>query len=123
MSDISFADLRLPKPHYSLNIGSGTHAEQVGLVMIAYERLCKATNPDWIVAIGDVNSALACALAATKIGVPVAHLEAGLRSFDRRINDPIGFETTLRRLAIVAQKIPVIFRCIQELGKRCSNVV
>ena len=90
MSDAFFSDLRLPEPSYSLGVGSGTHAEQTGGVMIAYERVVNLERPDWIVVVGDVNSTLACALVAAKQGVPVIHLEAGLRSGDRRMPEEIN---------------------------------
>lgn len=82
MSDAFFDDLGLPEPDFHLGIGSGTHAEQTGGVMIAYEKLCGENRPDLTVVVGDVNSTMACTLAAKKLLVPVAHLEAGLRSRD-----------------------------------------
>lgn len=90
MSEAFFRDLGLPQPHLSLGIGSGTHAEQTGGVMIAYERACRDERPDWTVVVGDVNSSIACALAATKQGIHVAHLEAGLRSRDRTMPEEIN---------------------------------
>ncbi len=87
----SFIDeLGLPRPHHRLGIGSGTHAEQTGGVMVAYERLCRDHAPGLTVVVGDVNSTAACALAATKLLIPVAHLEAGLRSFDRTMPEEIN---------------------------------
>lgn len=104
MSDAFFTDLMLPEPHYHLGIGSGSHADQTGRVMIAYEELLHQTQPDLVVVVGDVNSTMACALAAVKIiyGLRedgkrperirpvVAHLEAGLRSFDRSMPEEIN---------------------------------
>ena len=90
MSDAFFRDLQLPEPHRHLGIGSGTHAEQTGGVMMAYERLCQAERPDLTVVVGDVNSTMACTLAATKLLIPVAHLEAGLRSGDRTMPEEIN---------------------------------
>lgn len=90
MSDQFFRDLRLPTPHFHLEVGSGTHAEQTGGVMIAYERVALRHKPDWIVVVGDVNSTLACALVGAKQWIPVAHLEAGLRSRDRRMPEEIN---------------------------------
>ena len=90
MSEAFIRDLGLPPPAYHLGIGSGTHAEQTAGVMIAYERLCREARPDWTVIVGDVNSTLACTLAAVKLGIPVAHLEAGLRSFDRNMPEEIN---------------------------------
>jgi UDP-N-acetylglucosamine 2-epimerase (non-hydrolysing) len=90
MSDAFFRDLGLPEPDHHLGVGSGSHAEQTGKVMIAYEKLCEAHPPDWIVVVGDVNSTMACTLAAKKLLLPVAHLEAGLRSFDRTMPEEIN---------------------------------
>ena len=82
MSRTFFAELDLPRPDVDLGIGSGTHAEQTGRVMIAFEALLFERQPDWVVVVGDVNSTMACALAAKKLGIKVAHVEAGLRSRD-----------------------------------------
>jgi UDP-N-acetylglucosamine 2-epimerase (non-hydrolysing) len=90
MSDAIFADLRLPDPDHHLGIGSGSHAEQTGGVMIAYEKVAIAHRPDWLVVVGDVNSTAACALVAAKLRFPVVHLEAGLRSRDRDMPEEIN---------------------------------
>ena len=90
MSDAFFRDLGLPQPDRHLGVGSGSHAEQTGRVMIAYERVCLETNPDWIIVVGDVNSTMACTLVGAKLGIKVAHLEAGLRSRDRRMPEEIN---------------------------------
>ncbi len=90
MSDAFFRDLKLPEPDLHLGVGSGTHAEQTAGVMIAYERVCLVDPPDWVVVVGDVNSTLACTLAAAKLGIRVAHLEAGLRSGDRTMPEELN---------------------------------
>ena len=90
MSDAFFRDLGLPDSHYHLGVGSGSHAEQTGNVMIAYEKICVDTPPDAIVVVGDVNSTAACAMVGTKLWIPVVHLEAGLRSGDRRMPEEIN---------------------------------
>jgi UDP-N-acetylglucosamine 2-epimerase (non-hydrolysing) len=90
MSDAIFADLSLPGPDHHLGIGSGSHAEQTGGVMIAYEKVAVADRPDWLVVVGDVNSTAACALVAAKLRFPVVHLEAGLRSRDRDMPEEIN---------------------------------
>jgi len=90
MSDAFFSDLRLPEPHHHLGIGSGSHAEQTGGVMIAYEKVALADRPDWIVVVGDVNSTAACAMVGGKLGIPVVHLEAGLRSGDRTMPEELN---------------------------------
>jgi UDP-N-acetylglucosamine 2-epimerase (non-hydrolysing) len=90
MSATFFTDLGIPDPDYNLEVGSGTHAEQTGGVMIAYERLCRNHRPDWVIVVGDVNSTLACSLVAKKLHLPLAHLEAGLRSRDRSMPEEIN---------------------------------
>lgn len=90
MSGAFLRDLDLPEPQYSLGVGSGTHATQTGNTMMAYEALCLGHRPDLAVVVGDVNATLACALAAKKLGIPVAHMEAGLRSFDRAMPEEIN---------------------------------
>jgi UDP-N-acetylglucosamine 2-epimerase (non-hydrolysing) len=90
MSDAFFTDLALPEPHLHLGVGSGTHAEQTGKVMIAYEKLMMQSPPDLSVVVGDVNSTVATVLSAVKLGVRTAHLEAGLRSFDRSMPEEIN---------------------------------
>lgn len=90
MSDAFFKDLMLPEPHLHLGVGSGTHAEQTGRVMIAYEKILIESKPDLVVVVGDVNSTVAATLAAVKLGIKVAHLEAGLRSYDRTMPEEIN---------------------------------
>jgi len=90
MSGAFLRELGLPDPDAHLGIGGGTHAQQTGGVMIAYEEECLRARPDWVVVVGDVNSTIACTLAAKKIGIPVAHLEAGLRSGDRSMPEELN---------------------------------
>ncbi len=90
MSDAILEDLRVPAPDFHLGVGSGSHAEQTGNVMIAYEKICEEQRPDCIVVVGDVNSTAACAMVGTKLWIPVVHLEAGLRSRDRRMPEEIN---------------------------------
>ena len=90
MSDAFFEDLGLPLPDIYLDVKSGSHAEQTGRVMISYERVLNDRRPDLVVVVGDVNSTMAATIAATKLGITVAHLEAGLRSFDRSMPEEIN---------------------------------
>ena len=90
MSDVFFQDLSLPEPDIHLGVGSGTHAEQSGQVMMSYEKVLFDRQPDLVVVVGDVNSTMAATLAAAKLGVRTAHLEAGLRSFDRSMPEEIN---------------------------------
>jgi len=90
MSKIFFEDLALPQPDVYLCIGSGSHAVQTAKVMVEFETVLNEKRPDLVVVVGDVNSTLACSLVAAKLGVPVAHVEAGLRSFDRSMPEEIN---------------------------------
>lgn len=90
MSSLFFDDLGLRKPDVNLEVGSGTHAQQTAEIMKRFEPVCVEFAPDWVVVVGDVNSTMACALVATKLGVRVAHVEAGLRSFDRSMPEEIN---------------------------------
>lgn len=90
MSATFFQDLGLPGPDLNLEVGSGSHAAQTAGVMVAYEQVCLERRPDWIIVVGDVNSTLACALVGAKLCIPVAHLEAGLRSRDRTMPEEIN---------------------------------
>lgn len=90
MSGVFFQELGLPHPDINLEAGSGSHAEQTARVMLRFEEVIRETRSDWVVVYGDVNSTLAAALVCTKLSIPVAHVEAGLRSFDRRMPEEIN---------------------------------
>lgn len=90
MSSSFFRDLNLPYPDFHLGTGGKTHAEQTARVMVSYEQLCFENVPDLVVVVGDVNSTLACTITAKKLCLQVAHLEAGLRSYDRTMPEEIN---------------------------------
>ncbi|MHA2427323.1 MAG: non-hydrolyzing UDP-N-acetylglucosamine 2-epimerase [Candidatus Hermodarchaeia archaeon] len=90
MSSVFFDELDIPEPDVYIGVGSGSHAEQSAKVMLAFEPLLIQEKPDVVLVVGDVNSTLACALVAAKLHVPVAHVEAGLRSFDRTMPEEIN---------------------------------
>ena len=90
MSQAFFEDLEIRKPDYFLGVGSGSHAVQTAKIMVAFEAVCLRERPDLIVVVGDVNSTLACALVAKKLGIDVAHVEAGLRSNDLTMPEEIN---------------------------------
>lgn len=90
MSDGFFRDLGIPEPDVNLGVGSGSHAEQTARIMIGFERVCQEHTPDWVVVVGDVNSTIACAITAKKLGIKVAHVEAGLRSRDMAMPEEIN---------------------------------
>ncbi|MBI5527237.1 MAG: UDP-N-acetyl glucosamine 2-epimerase, partial [Deltaproteobacteria bacterium] len=90
MSDAFFRDLDLPAPDVHLGVGSGSHAEQTAKIMTAFEKACLDERPGMVLVVGDVNSTMACAIVAAKLGISVAHVEAGLRSFDRSMPEEIN---------------------------------
>lgn len=90
LSDAFFRDLEMPQPDYFLGVGSGTHAEQTAKIMIEFEKVIEKEKPDLVIVVGDVNSTIACGLTSVKLGVKLAHVEAGLRSFDREMPEEIN---------------------------------
>jgi UDP-N-acetylglucosamine 2-epimerase (non-hydrolysing) len=90
MSDFFFKDLQIPEPDVYLGVGSGSQAEQTAKVMVAFEAVLARSAADLVLVVGDVNSTLACSVVAAKAGVPVAHVESGLRSFDRSMPEEIN---------------------------------
>src|SRR5882757_5036937 len=83
MSDVFFRELGISPPDINLGVGSGSHAVQTARILTGFETVCEQEKPDWVVVVGDVNSTMACTLVCSKMGIRVAHVEAGLRSFDR----------------------------------------
>ena len=106
MSKVFFDDLELPKPDVYLGVGSGSHARQTAKVMVEFEKVVEKDRPDLVVVVGDVNSTVACSLVSAKAQIPVAHVEAGLRSFDRTMPEEINRIVTdsLSDLLFVSEK-------------------
>jgi len=94
MSQVFFDELGIPEPAYHLEAGGGSHAEQTAKIMVAFEKVCQKKPADLIIVVGDVNSTLACAIVAKKLGIPVAHVEAGLRSGDMSMPEEINRRVT-----------------------------
>jgi len=90
MSHAFFGDLGMPKPDIDLEVGSGSHAEQTARIMVAFEKVCLEHRPDLVIVVGDVNSTMACSITAKKLGIEVAHVEAGLRSRDMSMPEEIN---------------------------------
>lgn len=90
LNDVFFEELGIPAPDHSLGAGSGSHAQQTAKIMIGFEEICAARPPDCVLVVGDVNSTLACSIVAKKMCIPVAHVEAGLRSRDLRMPEEIN---------------------------------
>ena len=90
MSQVFFDELGIPRPDINLNVGSGSHAQQTAAIMTGFEQVLQSQGIDMLLVVGDVNSTIACALVAAKLGVPIAHVEAGLRSYDRRMPEEIN---------------------------------
>lgn len=101
MSDVFFEDLRLPVPDLWLGAGGRTHAEQTGEMLIKLEQAMREYQPDWVVVFGDTNSTVAAALAAAKLTIPLAHIEAGLRSFDRAMPEEVNRVVTDHLAAVL----------------------
>jgi len=106
MSKVFFDDLELPHPNFYLGVGSGSHAEQTAKVMIEFEKILLEEKPDLIIVVGDVNSTIACSLTAAKLYIKIAHVEAGLRSFDRYMPEEINrvLTDTISDLLFVTEK-------------------
>jgi UDP-N-acetylglucosamine 2-epimerase (non-hydrolysing) len=90
MSKVFFQDLELPHPDFYLGVGSGSHAQQTAKIMLELEKVLEAQKPDLVIVVGDVNSTVASSLVSVKLGIQVAHVEAGLRSFDRTMPEEIN---------------------------------
>jgi UDP-N-acetylglucosamine 2-epimerase (non-hydrolysing) len=122
MSDEILEDLGFPEPDCSLGVGSGTHGEQTGKVLAAFEEILLERRPSLVVVAGDVNSTLACALAAAKLGIPVAHLEAGLRSGDWAMPEEINRVLTDRLSDVLLTHSPEAATNLESEGIDPSRV-
>ena len=110
MSQNFFEDFSIPKPNYFLESGSGSHAAQTAKIMIAFEKVCENEQPDVVIVVGDVNSTLACSIVSKKLCIKVAHVEAGLRSFDMEMPEEIN--------RIVTDSISDWYFVSEESGRR-----
>ncbi|MDH3590234.1 MAG: UDP-N-acetylglucosamine 2-epimerase (non-hydrolyzing) [Planctomycetota bacterium] len=106
MSKVFFEDLGMPAPDIYMGVGSGSHAEQTARVMIEFEKVCLEEKPDLVVVVGDVNSTLACSIVAAKLWIPVAHVEAGLRSRDMKMPEEVNRIVTDRLSDILLTPSP-----------------
>ncbi len=116
MSDIFFKDLELPQPHYHLNIHSLNHGAMTGRMMERIEEVLLQDKPDWICVYGDTNSTLAGALVGAKLHIPIAHVEAGLRSFNRDMPEEINRVITDHLSQLLFAPTPLAVKCLQKSG-------
>ncbi len=122
MSKVFFDELDIPEPDYFLNVGSGTHAEQTAKIMTVFEEICLQEKPDVVVVVGDVNSTLACSVTAKKLNIKVAHVEAGLRSFDMTMPEEINriVTDTISDYLFVSEKSGI--KNLKKEGKNKNQV-
>ena len=110
MSDSFFEELNIPLPHINLNCGGGTQAEQTAAILVAYEKVLLNSEVDLVIVVGDVTSTMACSIAAKKLNIKVAHIEAGIRSFDNQMPEEIN--------RLVTDSITDIFFTTTEFANR-----
>ena len=108
MSDVFFDELGIRNPDYHLGAGGGSHSQQTAKIMVEFEKVCESDRPDLVIVVGDVNSTLACSIVAKKMHIKVAHVEAGLRSFDLSMPEEIN--------RMVTDSISDLFFVTEEQG-------
>lgn len=123
MSGSFFRELGMPLPDINLEVGSGTHAYQTAQVMLAFDDVLERERPDWVNVVGDVNSTLACALVAAKRGIAVAHVEAGLRSFDRTMPEELNRLVTDQLSDLLLTPSPDADENLEREGIDSSKIV
>lgn len=116
MSDVFFQDLDLPQPHYHLNIHSLNHGAMTGRMMEKIEEILLQEPPDWVCVYGDTNSTLAGALVAAKLHIPLAHIEAGLRSYNRQMPEEVNRVVTDHLSQLLFAPTPLAVQCLQQEG-------
>jgi UDP-GlcNAc3NAcA epimerase len=123
MSDVFFAELGIPAPEHHLGVGGGTHGAATGRMLERLEAVMQAERPDWVLVYGDTNSTLAGALAAAKLHLPVAHVEAGLRSWNRRMPEEVNRVLTDHAADLLFAPTPTAVRNLEREGIAGAHVV
>ncbi len=122
MSKTFFEALDIPEADINLGVGSGTHAEQVGKTMIAFEKVLEREKPDWVVVVGDVNATMACSVTAKKLHIKVCHIEAGLRSGDEKMPEEINRLVTDRISDLLLTPDPISIENLKKEGVPDSHI-
>lgn len=123
MSDVFFTELDIPTPHANLGVGGGTHGQNTGRMLEALEAEMLKVKPDWVLVYGDTDSTLAGALAAAKLHIPVAHVESGLRSYNRRMPEEINRVLTGHVSSMLFTQTQTATENLQVEGIQGSKVV